>query len=418
MTPLIFWFIAALMVTLALLFVVLPLWRAPRSPRGRVGERALALYEQRRRDLAADEAAGLLGEHDRRAAEVALARQLLSDADRTDAPPAPAQRSGRLAALASLVLVPLLALGLYLQVGTPEALWRGDPAQPQELQTMVDALAQRLARQPDNGEGWLLLGRSYLLLQRPRSAVAAFGEARARLGDQPEVLVDYAQAMALSQNGDWRGTPRQLLDQVLAEAPDYPKALWLGAISAAQHGEMQLARTRLTRLLAQQPPGSEMRQTIQQVLSELGGPAGGTAALDVPLAALVPNDSQEGGKVALAVSVSADPAVLEPLGPQAVVFIYAQDPQGPPMPVAAAREPVSALPLTIRLDDADAVMATRQLSDLERVVVTARLSASADALADPGGVSVSSPVIDLVPGKVVAVDLQLGAAATAAEGDD
>ncbi len=408
MTPLIFWFIAALMVTLALIFVVLPLWRAPRSPRGGVGERARALYEQRHRELTADEAAGLLGAQDRRAAEVALARQLLADADRTDAPAVPAQRSGRLAALASLVLVPVLALGLYLQVGTPEALWRSDPAQPQELQVMVDALAQRLARQPDNGEGWLLLGRSYLLLQRPRSAVAAFDEARARLGDQPEVLVDYAQAMALSQNGDWRGTPRQLLDQVLAEAPDHPKALWLGAMSAAQRGEMQLARTRLTHLLAQQPPGSEVRQTIQQVLNELGGPAGAAPALDVPLAALVP-DPQGRGEVALAVSVSADPAVLASLGPQAVVFIYAQDPQGSSMPVAAAREPVSSLPLSIRLDDADAVMPTRQLSDLERVVVTARLSASADALADPAGPSASSPVIDLVPGELVEVKLHLEA---------
>lgn len=417
MTPLIFWFIAALMVTLALIFVVLPLWRAPRSPRGGAGERAMSLYEQRRRELTADEAAGLVGEHDRHVAEVALARQLLADADRTDAPPAPAQRSGRLAALASLVLVPVVALGLYLQVGTPEALWRNDAAQPQELQAMVDALAQRLARQPDNGEGWLLLGRSYLLLQRPRSAAAAFSEARARLGDQPEVLVDYAQALALGQNGDWRGTPGQLLDQVLAAAPDHPKALWLGAMSAAQRGEMQLARTRLTRLLAQQPPGSEVRQTIQQVLSDLGGPAGAAPALDVPLAALVP-DPQDGANVALAVSVSADPAVLESLGPQAVVFIYAQDPQGPPMPVAAAREPVSALPLTVRLDDADAVMPTRQLSDLERVVVTARLSASADALADPAGPTVSSPVIALVPGEVVAVDLRLGAAATAPEDED
>ena len=68
MTPLIFWFIAALMVTLALIFVVLPLWRAPRSPRGGVGERARALYEQRHRELTADEAAGLLGAQDRRVA--------------------------------------------------------------------------------------------------------------------------------------------------------------------------------------------------------------------------------------------------------------------------------------------------------------------------------------------------------------
>jgi cytochrome c-type biogenesis protein CcmH len=65
-----------------------------------------------------------------------------------------------------------------------------------DIATMADKLAARLAKQPNDPQGWAMLGRSYSVLGSPAEAVKAYEKAVAMLPDDKALKADYAAALA------------------------------------------------------------------------------------------------------------------------------------------------------------------------------------------------------------------------------
>lgn len=388
-----FWIIAGLMTAAALAVVLLPLWRTRTSVRDRRAEN-LDIYRRRLRELEDEVREGILPPEEVEATRAELEKRLLEDieGDPGEIPESGAggtgrRRPARWAVFWSiLVVLPLGAAGLYAVLGVSPAEQArigaaGGERPGADMPELVAGLAQRLREDPDNGEGWALLGRSYLFLEQPGRAAEAFAKARALLGDSPDLLVDYANALAMRSGGDFQGRADRLLQKALEQAPDDPRALWLAGLAAAQRGEPGQAGVHWRRLLQQLDPDSEDAVTIRRQLAQLDG---ATAEMSVAAAAAGEGPPATPPAAGITVEVSFAPAIASRAAPEDSVFIFARAADGPPAPLAAVRRRVADLPLTVRLDEADAMMPGRSLADADRIVVGARVSRSGDPIPRSG----------------------------------
>lgn len=287
----------------------------------------------------------------------------------------------------------LSMFALYGLVGTPAAL---DPAARQAPATMQAAVAQleaALQRDPGQLEGWRLLGRAYSAGQQPAKARAAFARAAALAPQQPDVLVEAAEASALAA-ADRRFDAQAVaqLERALQLQPQHQRARWFLGIAQRQAGKpAEAARTweaLLTRVDAK--TATSLRPQIDAARAEAG------------LTPLAPVTAASNGN-GLTVKVALDPgfAARVRLDGNASVFVIARVPHnpqrpGPRMPVAVEKRNVRELPLTARLDDGDSPMPTRKLSTLKEVELIARLSASGNAIRQESDIE-SAPVLVLLP---------------------
>ena len=388
-----FWLGALGMVALALAFVLPPLLARPPASAG-TGRQShdLEVYRSRLAALEEEHRLGALTEDDLSQARDELGRELLADesaaAARDSGAGKPVTISRPWLAIAVGVGVPLLAVTLYQRLGEPAAidppqLVSADGQQP-AVEEMVARLAERLASEPDSSEGWLLLGRSYMALERYAEATDAYATAHRLLGDSAELLSDLAEAEALMQGQDFLGIPGERLETALRLDPDYPRALWLGAFAAMQRGQTALAVSRWQSLLDNQPADSEAATILRDLIVNAdsgAGPGAGNNTGEAPLGA-DPRTADAGP--GLTVNVILADHLAAGLDGSETLFVFARAAQGPPMPLAVARLRVSDLPLTVTLDDSMAMAAGMKLSDFERVVVGARISMSGIPTASSG----------------------------------
>ena len=400
-----FWLLALVLITIALAFILPPLLGARRQGTGAPLESDdLKLYHSRIAALDEECRIGALTPDDLAEAKDELARELLADAGA--APAAVSAGHGTRAyvsrpwlAVAVGVAVPLLSIGLYQRLGEPGAIdppsapaaTSGEPA----VEDMVARLAQRLKSEPDNSQDWLLLGRSYMALERYAEAARAFATAHQLLGDSPELLSDLAEAQALMGGQDFLGSPGEHLERALQLDPEHPKALWLGAFAAAQRGETALAVGRWQSLLDRQPADSEAAQVLRGLIANTGI----AAAEPAPAADPVVADGAPG----LTVNVILADRLAAGLDGSETLFVFARAAGGPPMPLAVARKRVSDLPLTVTLDDSMAMAPGMKLSNFDRVVVGARISASGTATAGSGDLQGFSQPVPVAGGATVNV---------------
>jgi cytochrome c-type biogenesis protein CcmH len=257
-------------------------------------------------------------------------------------------------------------------------------AEADSPQTMVARLARQLEQNPQNLDGWLTLGRSYLVLQEYPLALRAFERAdRMSAGKNVEALMGQAEALALSDESELTGRAGKLIERALVLAPDSGKALFFGGAVAARRGDLPLARERFAKLLSMNPPDS-IRPLIEQQISALdeklaaGGPGASAAS---PTAAPGPADSR--AAVRVNVSLGARLAAGAP-GP---LFVFVRRPGegGPPL---AAKRLEGHLPQAVTLTPADAMIPGRTFSPGQEVQVVARIARSGNpvgAKGDPFG---------------------------------
>ncbi len=240
-----------------------------------------------------------------------------------------------------------------------------------DIESMVSGLEEKLKSNPDNPTGWLMLGRSYLLMKRFPEAVTALEEALKQNSGDPTTMLALADATAMSNGGRMYGRPSELVEAVLVKSPENPKALWLAGMAERERGNNDKAIThwqKLLPLLAEDPASAdEVKSLILQ--------AGGT----------IPEQTAgKEGTASVSVSVNLDEKLAASVNPQDTVFIYVKAFQGPPMPLAAARIQVKDLPLTLTLDDSMGMMPQLKMSDHEQLIVGARISQSGQAIAAKG----------------------------------
>lgn len=393
-----FWSGVAVLIVLALAFLLPPLLRgSPRRPGPGSREVNAALYRSRLEEFQREVDDGTLEPADLEQAKAELEREILDTVDADVSADAPA-RPPRAVAVCVAALVPALAVGIYLALGSPGAI-DSEPAGPAggplasadgatdraALKRMTDAFAQRLAESPDEGEGWLMLGRSYVMLDEYDKAVEAFANANALLGDTPEVLVDYAEAEALANGNRFSPESKARIEKALEFAPRNEKALWLGAFAAAQHGEVDTAVTHWQTLLEQETEPAR-RQIIEGLIARV------TGTTQSPPAVVT---ARPGAGPGVNVRVVLEKSLRDSLSGSETVYVFARDAEGAGVPLAVHRTRVNALPATITLDDSMSMVPSLKVSDRDRVMVTARVSMSGDARAASGDLQGSAGPIEV-----------------------
>ena len=308
-------------------------------------------------------------------------------------PATPPDSARRRIAIAVAIVVPLLSIGMY--VGLSDWEWDRAQAEAQQADDMDSALAglqAKLAKNPEDLKGWLMLGNSYVAVGRPAPAVEAFQKAYdLTKGENVDAVVGLGEALALTDEASMTGRAGALFNEALERDPNHPKALWYGAVASLRAGDLKLGRDRLQLLLAQNPP-EQMRGVIESQIQDLnqqlgetgeGTTAAASAAPALPpshppipaTAAATPAPAAEApaGQRVLRVAVSIAPEIKKQLSGDVPLFIIARDPAGGP-PLAVQRRTSSAAPLTVEFKESDAMVAGRSIGTVASVQVVARLA--------------------------------------------
>ncbi|GAB4346074.1 MAG: c-type cytochrome biogenesis protein CcmI [Gammaproteobacteria bacterium] len=395
-----FWVLVAAMVLVALAFVVTPLLRHREKAEQSRRELNVAIFRERISDLDEDLAEGAISEEQHRQARAELERDLLEDTANENAPAA--STSGRWAAALLVFAVPLLAVGIYWQIGAHHLVEGvGSQAQPQgpSVEEMINRLAERMKENPGDPEGWMMLGRSYMATDRFPQAVEAYAKAYELLGDQPQVLTDYAEAISMTAGASMAGRPLELIQKALSIDPNYTKALWLAGVAAYQGGEPASALALWRKLQGLLPPEGDNAEVVRQTIARVEAELGRSPAPEPSTAATATGEARIEVAVALAEELKGRVA------PEDTVFVFARALQGPPAPLAAVRLQVKDLPAVVTLDDSLAMMTNRKLSSQSAVQLMARISRSGGVRAASGDLEGSLDSVPVAAGKTVSLTI-------------
>jgi cytochrome c-type biogenesis protein CcmH len=374
-----FWAIGGALAALALLLVLRPL--LGRRERGSVSRRAanIAIHRDQLRELDADLGAGKIAPADHERARSELESRLLEDADAAqDAVP---RRGGRGVAVLVGLAVPACALAIYVLIGSPNAVdSRADAhaLSAGQIEDMVGRLAARLRENPEDADGWKMLGRSYAVLGRFPEAVDAYSKAAVRAPRDAQLLADFADALAMARGQNLQGEPEQLIRRALEIDPQNLKALALAGTVAFERKDFKAAADTWQRMLPLVPPDSEDARTVRENVEEARKLAGAGPVAKHP---------------GLRGTVRLSPKLKGKFAPGDTVFIYARAAEGPAMPLAVLRRSARELPVDFALDDSLAMAPGMAISAHPRVVISARVSRSGNAKPEPGDLQgASKPV--------------------------
>jgi cytochrome c-type biogenesis protein CcmH len=290
----VFYSIAALLTLLVVAWVVRPLLQP--APKNGVSSRRLnsTIYRDQLQTLESDLARGAISAIDYETTRDELQLRLLDDtAEAVLAEPTPDATfwTPRRTATVVALLLPLGAGGMYWWLGTPAAI---DPIAAQnaandKVVKMVDGLAERLKASPNNPKGWAMLARSYKVMGRLEEAEQAFEKAGDVVNTDADLLVDYADLLAVKANGDIEGRPLTLIKKALEVNPQHPMGLMISGVAAYRRTDYAGAVTYWEKLLLVLEPGSPDAQQVEADIAEArtkaGKPVAGKLAPAVSAAA-------------------------------------------------------------------------------------------------------------------------------------
>lgn len=367
------WIMMVIMTGGALAFVVFPLLRKnPPVFQEQRNALNIAIYQERLAELAQEDLSPTEFAQAKEELEKTLAQEL--ELPLTNTTPVPTQRANIYASLAVTVLLPALAIGghFYLDKSIPQNL-----ETVADVETLVAQLATRLQKQPDDITGWQVLARSYVALERYTEAVQAYNHLFAVAGEQdPVLLTDFAEVLALQNNGQWQGRPSELLQTALTLDANAQKTLWFVGVAAVQRADYVSALNHWQHLLMQIPLAeTEKRQLLQKQITNL------QAAIQNGTSTLSASPTEP---VNLTVQVNLSPDFQSLVKPTDTVFIYARALGGPPMPLAIVKKTVADLPLTVTLNQSNAVISNTQLADFKEITLIARVAKSGQVIPQTG----------------------------------
>ena len=360
-----FWMATGLLLLVALGFLLIPVLRGQRAQREE-DRTALnvALYQERLSELQGQQEEGVLSATQIQSARDEAARELLADTE--GAEKARTARLGKPWLLLAAVLVPVLGMGTYLQLGASDKveLSREFSQPPTSLADMTQRLERTVQAQPDSSESLYFLARSYMAQNRPGDAAQMFERAAGLAGRPPELLGQWAQALYFASDKHFTPQVQVLTDEALKADPREVTSLGLLGIAAFETERYQAAVDYWTRLLnvlpAQDPSRSALEGGIARARENLK--TGAKPALAASRAA------------SIKVRVDLAPALKDKVQPRDSVFIFARAVDGPPAPLAVKRITVAELPAEVELSDADAMMPQLKLSNFPQVQLVARVS--------------------------------------------
>ena len=389
----VFWIVAVLLIVAALLFLLPPLIQKGESQDVLDRDELNAtIFKDQIEELDGDLEAGVLTREQYDTARHDLEKSFIKGAEENSEASMASQTDkiiGRSAAVVIGVVIPILAVSLYALLGSGEAGLKPEDARPQvqaeghdgTLEEQIRKLQDHLQTSPDDIESWVMLARSYYFMKQYGPASETFARVSSMLQDSnPDILADYADALAMANGRNMAGQPYELVKKALTIQPFNQKALWLAGTASYQAQDFATTLEYWKRLLQIFPKGSDnyqqMQRNIAEVQQKLGMPID-TEIVEAAKAASA-GGPRVTGIVKLDESLALDASVDDTL------FVFARAANGPRMPLAIVRKTVKDLPLEFSLDDSMAMNPAMKLSNFNEVVIGARISKSGNAMPQSG----------------------------------
>ena len=374
------------------------------------------VYREQILDLDREHANGHLSDAEWQQSRDELSVRLLQDTAVEDEPQLITQAQSWRTAVVIALVFPISALGLYIWLGAPEAISPMLPASAlaevateqaaaPNLDQIVENLASKLQADPNNLEGWVLLGRTHRSMGNLDAALSAFDRAL-KLNADDELILARAEVLAAKNQGRFDGEPWRVIREVLQRDPqNYAALLLAGSASYANNRYAdalefwQRARLRLSADHPDVPNLIEAMSTVQAKLKNPASPSSTPAAQSAQGAVPAQGSAASGAAPAAAVASAAggaasalnvsgqvrlSAALKSQTSPTDVVFVYAVPANGERMPLALLKTTVAQLPLSFTLDDSSAMLPDRKLSGASQVLVKARISKSGNAIPQSG----------------------------------
>ena len=331
-----------------------------------------------------------------------------------------------------LLMIPLVGVVSYPYIGTPEALSLYTTTPQQVAQTQqphsstgdnVDALVvqlqQRMAENPEDPEGWLILGRTLKTMQRYPEALTALTNANRLVPGTPIIMIELAEAKLYAS-----GTPeitaeiRQLIESALEIDPTQQKGLWLLGMAAAEYGDHALAIETWQKLLDELDPASgsaaRVTQQIEMAQASLGQtPTDVTepeateekvaeakvAVVEAPVATTTVAES------GIPVTITISDELASSIPANAALFIFIHPAGGAGMPLAVKRVAARGFPMSLNFSDADLLRPGTSLQDFGQLDISARISIGGIANAASGDVQATKTTLNTKAVKPIALHL-------------
>jgi len=439
-----FWVISGILIVVALLFIVPSLLKSRNEQEVRVERDAVnvTVYRDQLAELEKDLENDILTQEQYNQSRQELQQRMLQDIP--DQEEVVIKKSGGFANIAISTLIvmtlPIAAVYLYLEIGDTRGLLpqaqlanatqmqqhpgsnSEAPAGHDNFMSVLDNLITRLNNNPEDVEGWFMLARTYAIMKRYDEAASTYARLNEMIPNDPQILSDYADVLAMTNDGSLIGKPAELITEALNLDPEYPKALALAGTVEYEKKEFDQAAVYWERLLAVIPAESQLAQSVKESIADAKSLAGEKADIQPPaqvadagsINTVEPNSNNNSSSsdmesqqlspdaltpsakpLSLSISgtVAISDTVSSSVNPNDTLFIYARAETGPKMPLAILRLKAADLPTAFTLTDEMAMTPAMKLSSFPNVVIEARISKSGQAVPASGDLQgLSNPV--------------------------
>ncbi len=411
-----FWVISGVFIVTALLFVIPTLLRNRESERDGLDNDALnvSVYREHLTELEQDLQNDILTKEQYEVSKQEMQQRMLQDISEDTGVAGKKTSKIQNIAVSTLIALalPVAAVSLYLLLGDTRGLlpqaqlasvtqqggsgpMQGGGQMPptghDEFSSVLDNLIARLKDDPSDIEGWVMLGRTYAIMGRYDEASETYTKLVNLVPNNPQLLSDYADVLAMKNQGSLVGRPAELIAQALKIDPEYPKALALAGTVEYEQKNYAKAAAHWEKLLSVIPVDSQLAKSVSDSIADAKSlKAGGkgriaSVAQQQPQAARAQaSNQQKAGGVSISGRVTLNKSLASKVSSNDTLFIYAKAKTGPKMPLAILRLKASDLPATFELTDEMAMMPAMKISSFPEVIVEARLTKTGQAFTTSG----------------------------------
>ncbi|WFU13393.1 c-type cytochrome biogenesis protein CcmI (plasmid) [Rhizobium sp. CB3090] len=275
------WILFAVVTTATTAALLHPL-SSGRIPSMAVSVDATAVYRDQLQELEREFGLGRISANEYEITKAETARRLLKAAERDRAEAPTTARSHRWWKLIVVVFLPLVSVGIYTALGSPEL-----PSKPleerlrnpgEDTPILVRKIEDHLRLFPDDGKGWDVVAPVYLEMGRVDQAETAYRNVIRILGPNVARLDGLSETTMALAGGKVTAETRTILAQILQLEPNNPRALFYLALALEQDGKTAEAKTAFEALAQQSPPDAPWMVAVNDHIAKNGGAAAMAAA--------------------------------------------------------------------------------------------------------------------------------------------